>query len=183
MTCIDCVYNDFGRDLKAFIRQRVADEMMAEDIFQDVLVKIQHQLRNLRDSNKLKSWIYQICRHTIVDYYRRKEATLTSTEILCVRSSFEEEQFRHNLSQCIHEMIAKLPAIYRQAVMLTTYDDLTQKEMGERLGLSVSGAKSRIQRARMKLKTELLNCCQIEFDLFGNIIDYFPREKKANTSF
>ncbi|HLZ55439.1 MAG TPA: sigma factor-like helix-turn-helix DNA-binding protein, partial [Ktedonosporobacter sp.] len=63
----------------------------------------------------------------------------------------------------------------RQALVLTEYQGLTQKELGERLGLSFSGAKSRVQRAREKLKQELLACCHFELDRRGHILDYQPR--------
>jgi len=64
---------------------------------------------------------------------------------------------------------------YREALILTEYQGLTQKELGEKLGISFSGAKSRVQRAREKLKTMLLDCCHFEIDRLGRVIDYQPR--------
>ena len=69
-------------------------------------------------------------------------------------------------------MINSLPEKYKQALILTEFQNLTQKELAERMGLSVSGAKSRVQRARIKLKELLLGCCSLEFDHYGNVIDY-----------
>ena len=71
-------------------------------------------------------------------------------------------------------MVESLPADYREALILTEYEGLTQRALAERLGLSFSGAKSRVQRAREKLKAMLLDCCHFEFDRFGKIIDYQP---------
>jgi RNA polymerase sigma-70 factor (ECF subfamily) len=76
------------------------------------------------------------------------------------------------LIPCIKEMLDSLPNDYRQALILTEYQGLTQKELGEKLGISLSGAKSRVQRAREKLKTMLLNCCHFQFDRLGRVIDY-----------
>jgi RNA polymerase sigma-70 factor, ECF subfamily len=67
------------------------------------------------------------------------------------------------------------PDEYRQALLLTEYKGLTQRELAERLGLSFSGAKSRVQRAREKLKAMLLDCCHFEFDRLGKVIDYQPK--------
>ena len=72
-------------------------------------------------------------------------------------------------------MVESLPDDYRQALLLTEYEGLTQRELAERLGLSVSGAKSRVQRAREKLKEMLLDCCHFEFDRLGRVIDYQPK--------
>jgi RNA polymerase sigma-70 factor (ECF subfamily) len=75
----------------------------------------------------------------------------------------------------VRVFIGRLPEVYRQAILLTEYEGLTQRELAERLGISLSGAKSRVQRAREKLKRMLLDCCHFEFDRLGRIIDYQPR--------
>jgi RNA polymerase sigma-70 factor, ECF subfamily len=72
-------------------------------------------------------------------------------------------------------MVRGLPELDRQALVLTEYQGLTQKELAERLGLSFSWAKSRVQRAREKLRQQLLDCCHFELDRRGHIIDYQPR--------
>lgn len=177
MTILDDALLEYGPALKYFIRRRVSDETAAEDILQDVLLKVQSRLGSLRDPASLKSWIYQICRYTIIDHYRRKKFPVEPPDNLIVETSIEEEQFRHDLDTCVQEMVEKLPSKYRQAMIMNAYEGLTQKEMSQQLGISISGAKSRVQRARERLKTDLLNCCHIEFDSFGKIIHYTPREK------
>lgn len=176
MIDLDGVWREHGPALKNFIRRRVSDENLVEELLQDVLVKAQSRLDSLRDPARLKAWIHQICRHAITDYYRRGKITAESPDNLIVETRIEEELFRRDLGVCIREMVDKLPGKYRQAVILTAYEGLTQKEMSERLGISFSGAKSRIQRAREKLKSQLLDCCRMEFDAFGTIIDYTPRQ-------
>ena len=73
---------------------------------------------------------------------------------------------------------SQLPGPYRQALILTEYQGLTQKQLAERMGLSLSGAKSRVQRARKMLKELLLECCHFEFDRYGTVFDYRPRNCK-----
>ncbi len=72
-------------------------------------------------------------------------------------------------------MIDDLPDKYREALWLTEFEGLTQVELAERLGISVSGAKSRVQRGRSLLRHDLLDCCQFEFDRRGGIIGYTTR--------
>ena len=93
-------------------------------------------------------------------------------------TSLENSDNKHGVDvlPCIEAMVHRLPEKYRQAVILTTYEGFTQKEMGEKLGLSLSGAKSRSQRAREKLKDMLMECCHFELDRFGKIIDYEPKD-------
>lgn len=167
------VWEEFNTELKRFILKRVPDEPSAEDILQDVFLKIHSHIDTLREEEKLQSWIYQIARNAITDYYRTHKATPD----MPARPYVPEDPFDDVVSDLIpfvKELVDSLPADYRQALILTEYQGLTQRELAERLGISVSGAKSRVQRAREKVKIMLLNCCHFQFDRLGRIIDYEP---------
>jgi RNA polymerase sigma-70 factor (ECF subfamily) len=73
-------------------------------------------------------------------------------------------------------MIAALPESYREAIRLTDLNGLTQIEAAQRSGISFSGMKSRVQRARRQLKSMLEECCRIEVDRRGGIVDYSVRD-------
>ncbi|MEW6182511.1 MAG: sigma-70 family RNA polymerase sigma factor [Bacillota bacterium] len=128
----------------------------------------------MKDEKKVSAWVYRITRNAIVDYYRRKEKTPELTQIPepTVNVSLDELSVNAEISNCLPEMIGHLPEKYKQAIIFAEFHNLTQKELGEKVGLSLSGAKSRVQRAREKLKEMLLGCCDLEFDRLGNIIDY-----------
>jgi len=126
---------------------------------------------------KLESWIYKLTRNAIIDYYRstRQTTSLDVPEALQLPEDLPDEDVVSELFPSVRAMVMSLPAQDRQALILTEYQGLTQKELAERLGLSVSGAKSRVQRARAKLKQQLLDCCHFELDRRGHVIDYQPR--------
>lgn len=168
------VWNTFHTSLFQFIRRRVADEAAAEDILQDVFVKIHQQIGSLKEMQKLESWLYQITRNTLIDYYRKERGTLTleEPEALQLPVEMPDDDIVSELLPSVRAMVNSLPEQDRQALVLTEYQGLTQKEYGERLGLSFSGAKSRVQRAREKLKQHLLDCCHFELDRRGHVIDY-----------
>lgn len=175
MTNIENTYRECNYNLRQFIRKRIADESMVEDVLQEVFMKIHSQIDTLRDVQKLHSWIYQITRNTIIDYYRSKKAMVELPEAL--KSAEDSDHSDDNdvfneLTPCIQALIDMLPEKYRDAVVLTVYQGLTQKEMGQKLGISVSGSKSRIQRARQQLKNMLTECCQFELDGSGKIMSY-----------
>jgi RNA polymerase sigma-70 factor (ECF subfamily) len=176
-TTTEQVWETFHVPLQQFIRRRVSDETAAEDLLQDVFLDIHQHIDTLRDVKKLESWIYQVTRNAIIDYYRSRRATTTLEEPEASRLPEElpDEDIVTELLPCVRAMVLSLPAQDRQALILTEYQGLTQKELAERLGLSVSGAKSRVQRAREKLKQQLLACCHFELDRRGHIIDYQPR--------
>jgi len=174
------VWEEFHTPLQQFIRRRVSDEATAEDVLQDVFLKIHQHLEALKDVRKLEGWIYQITRNAIIDAYRgsRPTTTLEAAEVLDLPDLPEElpdDDVVSELLPCVRAMVRNLPELDRQALVLTEYQGLTQRELAERLGLSFSGAKSRVQRAREKLRQQLLECCHFELDRRGHIIDYQPR--------
>lgn len=167
------IYLDFDAKLRHFILGKVADPDVTRDILQDVYLKIHSHIDSVRDSEKLESWIYQITRNTIVDYFRRARPEDELSESLPALPE-EEPDVIADLAASVRDMLNCIPEKYRQALTLTEFQGLTQAEMADQLGLTVSGAKSRVQRARGKLKDAFLDCCHFEFDRLNRIIHYEP---------
>ena len=166
------IWEDFRGSLKGFVLKRVQSEEDAEDILQDVFAKIHDKINNLKDEGKLRSWIYQITRNAIIDYYRSRKPTVEFTDTIQKVEDETPSDVTAEISSCVKPMIDGLPDKYREAINLTDLKGLTQKELAENLGISLSGAKSRVQRARGKLKEELLECCHFEFDSRGKVLEY-----------
>ena len=131
-------------------------------------------MRAFKTSEKLESWIYQITRNTIIDYYRRARPEDELLESLPALQEDEPDAVAE-LAASVHEMLNCIPEKDRQALTLTEIQGLTQAEMADQLGLTISGAKSRVQRAREKLKDAFLDCCHFEFDRFSKVIHYEPK--------
>ena len=169
------LWETFHNGIKHFILQRIPDEQSADDVLQETFLKIHTRIDTLRDEEKLQSWMYQIARNAIADYYRSQKVTVELSEALPVpEEPVYEDEVIQNLIPSVKAMVESLPPTYREALILTEYEGLSQRELAQRLGLSFSGAKSRVQRAREKLKMLLLDCCHFEFDRLGKIIDYEP---------
>lgn len=170
------IWDAFHAPLHSFIRKRVPNEVDAEDLLQEVFLRIHMHIESLQDVKKLESWAYQITRNAIIDMYRSTPTSriVELTEALELPAELPDDDIVSELFPCVQAMVRNLPAPDRQALVLTEYQGLTQKEFGERVGLSFSGAKSRVQRAREKLKQQLLACCHFELDRRGHIIDYQP---------
>lgn len=102
----------------------------------------------------------------------QKKTSEILPDVLHFNDSAEEENFTKEATVCIRSTIKRLPEKYREALELTEFQGLSQKELSEKLGISYSGAKSRVQRGRRKLKQLLEGCCHIEADRYGNIVDF-----------
>lgn len=162
--------------LLAFFRKRVRDEATAEDLLQEVFLRIHTRAETVREEEKLESWIYQIAHHRLIDYYRSQKplVPLEAVEEDVFLEEMPEEDVQSELAPSVAAFVQVLPEPYREALILTEYQGLSQRELATRPGLSFSGAKSRVQRAREKLKQLLLECCHFEFDRLGRIIEYHP---------
>ena len=169
------LWETFSIPLQQFIGRRVRDQHSAEDILQDVFLKIHLHIDALHSQERIASWIYQITRNAIADYYRTQRPAVDLSETLVAPYDRADDDLVRELLPCVAAMVDALPMAYREALRLTTYQGLSQKALSERLGISFSGAKSRVQRARAKLKQQLLDCCHFQFDHAGRIIDYQPR--------
>ena len=149
-------------ELYRFVLNRMRDKAVAEDIVHDVLLKAYAGQHTLKDASKLRSWLYQITRNAIIDHYRLRRPTEVLTEEVMIEEAEEEHRAERELAGCLTPLIDELPEPYRDALMLAEIEGTTQREVASRLGLSLSGAKSRVQRARLLLRGILLKC--LNFD-------------------
>ena len=177
---VENLWHKVASRLRSFIRSRVRDHAAAEDILQDVFVKIHQKLPDLRTDDRLDAWVWRITRNAIADHFRRLRPHEPLPEALVLTS--EPSADLPDLRPCVRQFVNQLPPVYREALLLTEWRGLTQDEMGATLGLSGSGAKSRVQRARNQLKKLLLDCCRFERDRRGNILEMVPRRKKCRAS-
>jgi RNA polymerase sigma-70 factor (ECF subfamily) len=176
-TSVEMVWSAFNSRLERFIRSRVSDSQAADDLLQDVYIRIHTRVDTLRDEERLQSWVYQVARNVVNDYYRQLKPLDEITDAVPAQDADDgaTDDITERLAQSVRCMIEVLPDEYREALILTELEGLTQKELADRLGISLSGAKSRVQRGRKMLRELLLQCCHFQFDRRGKVIDYYPR--------
>lgn len=157
----------FQNELKGFVHKRVKDKAITEDILHDVFLKVQAKIGQLQESEKITNWIYQITRNTIIDHFRKASKTISAHDL-------DWENDTPNFNACVagylNQLLPTLPEMYREALQLTEIEDLSQLELAERLGISYSGAKSRVQRARQMLKEKMDEVLIVKTDAYGNAI-------------
>lgn len=164
--------------LKNYIDMQLDDPDIAEDILQDVYIKASENLQQLKVRGSIKSWLYRITHNIIMDYYRQRK----SYDELPVNIVSEEKdpiEENHNvLANCIRPLLYELPEKYRIPLELAELEGMSQSDIAKKLGLSLSGAKSRVQRGRKKLREIMLTCCDFEITK-GGVADFKPRNKKG----
>jgi RNA polymerase sigma-70 factor, ECF subfamily len=170
------VWNNFCCSIKAFIIKRVSDKELADDIFQDVFIKIHSKIDTLKDHSKINSWIFSIAANTINDHFRKtkKNGKIENDDFLSENEDSIGENLHSEVASDLKKIVNSLPEKYGEAILLVEFNGMSQTDMAKKLGISVSGAKSRVQRGRQMLRDILMNCCHFEFDRYGTVIDSHP---------
>ena len=177
-------WTDLGDRVRGFVRRRVNDLHAADDIAQDVMLKVQAQMGTLAAEDKFPAWIVTVARNAVIDYYRaragRDHADVADADPVAGSADADDAAAAaRELSPCVLRMVEQLPDPYREALKLADFEGLSQQEIADRAGVSLSGAKSRIQRARQQLREMLLDCCRVERDRRGNVIDFETTDRSA----
>jgi RNA polymerase sigma-70 factor (ECF subfamily) len=177
--------------LHGFVARRVGNPEDAEDIVQDVFVRMQRNIDALSSADRLDAWAFRIARNAVADHYRSANRRYLTVEGdrrmmdgLAVDSVGGEQpnDAQAEMAHCIAPMVRGLSDDYRRAIELTELEGMTQAAAAERLGLSVPGAKSRVQRGRARLRAMLLRCCEIETDRRGRVVAFDTREGEGCAS-
>ena len=177
----ETIWREFHEGLLGFISRRVRSRETAEDILQDVMLRIHQNANGIERAGAIGAWVLAIARNAIIDHYRsasvrRETPTESEIDTEAVDGLEAEAPDAHGeLAACIAPLLKRLPETYREALALTEIEGLSQVQAAESLGLSVSGMKSRVQRARVQLKQVLIQCCEVELDVRGGLTDYRPR--------
>jgi RNA polymerase sigma-70 factor, ECF subfamily len=157
----------FQDELRSFVFKRVKDKAASDDIVQDVFLKVYQNLSQLKNSEKLTGWIYQITRNTITDHFRKKNKTL---DFVDDDSSSDTTNLNACVANCLRNLIPTLPDKYREALELSEFGNLSQIQLAKKLGISYSGAKSRVQRARLMLRQKIEEILHVKIDAYGNVM-------------
>ncbi len=163
--------------LRSYIARRVRESNAVDDIVQDVFLKAHTSLHTVESHGSIAAWLFRIAANAIADHYRSQKPWGDLPDDLAAPEP--ERDYVAELASCLRPLIEDLPETYRSALVLSELEGLPQKEVANRLGISLSGAKSRIQRGRRKLRQRLLACCDIENSRSG-IISYEPRNKNCD---
>jgi RNA polymerase sigma-70 factor (ECF subfamily) len=164
------VFLAYEAQLKGFVQKQVKDREVAEDILQQLYLKLYKNCEQLQEVHNLKAWLYQITRNTIYDFFRENSRRQSLNADADLPAEELPEKTRHEVEALVEPLINLLPPLYAEPLRLNELEGVSQKEIAEQLGISYSGAKSRIQRGRGQLKQMFLECCHLEFSHDGQVI-------------
>jgi len=167
------IWTKFNKELNGFILSRVHDKDTCNDILQDVFLKIHLNLDKVKEQERVQSWVYQIARNAVTDHFRKEKPHVKVEEMEIPEEISEKE---HAMTNCLEPHINKLPGKYKEAITLVELKGYSQLKLAEKLNISYSAAKSRVQRGRELLRSYFESCCNIVADKYGNIISHSEKQ-------
>lgn len=175
--CLLNAWHQHEAELRGFLRHRLATPADADDVLQEVFIKLLRQQASFCRVANPRAWLFQVARNALIDRSRSADDQRMFVELPddLPGPSSDETPAVDRLSQCLPRVLAELGAEDRLAITLCDLEGLSQQALADRLGLSLPGAKSRVQRARTRLREQLVRACQVRFDDNGEVCCFVPR--------
>ncbi|MCP2043458.1 RNA polymerase sigma factor SigZ [Pontibacter sp. HSC-36F09] len=170
------VYLEYEARLRSFVMKRVKDKDEANDILQQLYVKLYKHCEQLQEVRNMNAWLYQIARNAVYDYFREQGRSIPVEDEGKLEEQLQQDSEHQDSESLVLPLINMLPVEYAEPLRLSEIEGISQKEIAERLGMSYSGAKSRVQRGREKLKELFLECCHLELDRKGALVSATAKE-------
>jgi RNA polymerase sigma-70 factor, ECF subfamily len=164
---------EYKKLLEAFLLKRTRDKGISDDILHDVYLKLYRNCEKLPEVRNVKAWLFEVTRNALTDHFR------SAGKYQILEQDIEESwqpELKGDIDRYLFPLIGLLPEMYREPVILNELEGKTQQQIADKLGISLSGAKSRVQRGRQMLKQLFLECCYVETGAGGNIIEISARE-------
>lgn len=159
------IWKQFSDILKKYIYSKVKNKEVTNDLLQEVFIRIHLNKDNIKKTDRLKSWVYTITHHEIMDYFKKQSKPIPAFE-----TTDSEIKPPHTAENCLLPLINNMPDRYKEALLLSEIKGKKLAEVAEILNISLSGAKSRVQRGRRLLQQGFMDCCNYSLNSDGFLI-------------
>ncbi|MEP1487740.1 MAG: sigma-70 family RNA polymerase sigma factor [Algibacter sp.] len=161
------IWNEYNTEIFFFILKRVKNKDSANEIVQNSFVKIHINLKSLKQVSKVKSWIFQIVRNEIVNFYNQNE---TISKNYSLKNNPILPQVKNDNLCCFDRFINELPEKYKVVIEKIYFESKKSLDVAQELDISLANVKARVRRAKNILKLKLTTCCKFYFDKNGKLI-------------
>ena len=173
---VEQAWHAYGGRVLAYLRRRLGgDGALAQDLVQECFLRLQ---RSGSVPANMEAWLYRTARNLVIDQARSRRPA--PAQVLAEHSVPTQdgpaEAGREALLECLPLLLQGLPTVYGEALRRAYLQGLSQQALAAEQGLSLSGAKSRVQRARRLLRGAYEACCALEYDAQGRVMGLLDRE-------
>jgi RNA polymerase sigma-70 factor (ECF subfamily) len=151
---------DAREQFLGYIRKRIGDPELAEDILQDSLLRVIRAAPDLRDEERLIPWFYRVLQNAIIDAYRRRGVEQAHVVVADVPEIAAEPEDDSELCACFEKLIPGLKAEYADLIQALDLGSESPEAAAARLGITSNNLKVRRHRARQALRRKLEETCR-----------------------
>lgn len=173
MNCLTSAWTLHAAELRGWLRHRVGNDALADDLLQDLFLKALRQGERFCDLHNARAWLFEVARNLLADQLRVAHHMVDLPEDLTAQS--EDTDTVDTLTACLPRVLSELSPQDRDAITLCDLQGMAQADFARAKGLSLSAAKSRLQRARVRLRAQMNQACQVQMDEVGRVTDFVPR--------
>lgn len=182
---LESLWAEYQQAIRAFLHSKVSNQDDVEDLQQEILLKTYQNLSSVKDVTSVKSWLFQLAHRTVIDFYRKRareqrEANEQGSEVQEQWFEQSEVDLEQEMAKCIKPFVAALPSQQAELIEAVDLNGESQKMMAEKVGVSYSTLKSRVQKGRLELKKLFEQCCTLQLDKHGNVIDCEAKSKTCS---
>lgn len=170
------LWQDLAQPIRRFLQARLADHAAVDDLLQDIFLAAYLKAEQLHDFERSEAWLWQIARHKLIDHYRARRET-SSLDAMLEAENNQQPPILAGFDRCVEQMLSRLPSQDRWVLQRTAFEGMSQQALSIELGLSFSGTKSRVQRARQKLRVLFDQCCTVERDAAGHVLGCYSHSQ------
>jgi RNA polymerase sigma-70 factor (ECF subfamily) len=178
MTDLEPAWSAVEGTVRGFLHRRLrGDAATADDLTQEVFLRVRQGLADLRSAEALGPWVMRVARSVLIDHLRRQRPTTTIAGLDPYQPAVEgaDPGDLGMLSTWLRGQLEQLPAHEADALRLTDLDGLTMVQAAERLEIGLPALKARVRRGRARLRIALDACCAVILDGRGRPTDCEPR--------
>lgn len=172
--CLNRAWQAHQAEIRRYLLHRTGHAGDADDLLQELFLKALLQDRNFCRIDNPRAWLFHVARNLLIDRLRLAKAQVPLPEDLAVEAEPELHPV-DTLSQCIPRVLSELAPGDREVILLCDLQGMRQTEYARRLGISLSAAKSRVRRARLRMQAQMVSACQVSFDESGEVCCFVPR--------
>ncbi|OGS94931.1 MAG: RNA polymerase subunit sigma-70 [Gallionellales bacterium RIFCSPLOWO2_02_FULL_57_47] len=171
--CILRAWNAHESELRNYLRHRAGDAHLADDLLQEVFVKAMQQGKQFCALDNARAWLFQVARNALADHHRLgREVAELPEDIPQPESTHEPIQA---LGACVKHVLSELTAEDRDIIEQCDLEGVKQKDYAVTHGLTLAAVKSRLLRARERMRSQMSAACQVSFDEQGRVTDHVQR--------
>jgi RNA polymerase sigma-70 factor (ECF subfamily) len=174
-------WREVEKHLRPFISRRVDDPADVGDILQEIYLRVQAGLPELRDGDRFGPWVYRVARNALADHLRARArhhpvgGRELPADVAEAAVPDDEPDAARELANYMASFVAALSSPYREALVLTELQEVTHKDAAQMLGVSLPAMKARVRRGRQQIQKMLEACCEIALDARGRVLSYDRR--------